>query len=494
MKKKVLAFDFGASSGRAMLGSCDGEKLELEEIHRFSNDPVMLRGTLYWDVLRLFHEIKTGITKAVQKGGFDAVGIDTWGVDFGLLDEKGRLLQNPVHYRDARTEGVPEQVFSAISKEEIYSRTGNQFMRINTLYQLAALQKQEPDLLKHTRRILMTPDLFAYFLTGEQRSEVTIASTSNLYNSADRSWDIKLAEQAGIPSDIFPPLISSGEIYGSLSPEICEELGCPAVPVIAVCTHDTASAVLSVPALEEQPDFIYISCGTWSLFGTELSAPLMTPEAERANFTNEVGVNHTIRFLKNIIGLWLIQESRRQWIREGEDVSFNQLEQEALAAEPFRSFIDPDDPRFEKPGNLPKRICEFCQSSGQPVPQNRGEIMRCIYQSMALKYKLTFEDICRLTGKKYPAIHMLGGGIKDRLLCRLTASACGVPVLAGPVEATVTGNVLRQMMTLGVIPDLAAARALVRASTPIETYPAPDASEGALWTEAFQRFRQALAL
>ena len=481
--KKILSFDFGASSGRAMISSFDGEKITMEEIHRFSNDTVIVNGTMYWDILRLFFEIKTSITKAVNSGGFDAIGIDTWGVDFGLIDKRGKLLSNPVHYRDSRTEGIPEKVFETISKEEIYNRTGTQCMRINTLYQLMYLKENEPELLENAEKFLLTPDLFAYMLTGETRAEASIASTTNLYNPYKRDWDYELIERLGLDKNLFPEIIKAGNIYGYLTNEICEELGCEKVPVIAVCAHDTASAVAATPSFAD--DFVYISCGTWSLFGIELPEPIINDEVCKLNFTNEGGFKDTVRFLKNIMGLWLIQESRRQWRREGEEVGFDQLEKEALASEPFKCFVDVDDPMFESAGNLPRRVKEFCEKTGQYVPENRGEIMRCIYQSIAMKYKYTFNKLGEIANKKYTKINMLGGGIKDKLLCRLTADACNAEVLAGPTEATVMGNIAVGYYALGEIKDFADIRKTVSNSTDIKHY-SPENPEA--WEEAYERY------
>ena len=481
--KKILSFDFGASSGRAMISSFDGEKITMEEIHRFSNDTVIVNGTMYWDILRLFFEIKTSITKAVNSGGFDAIGIDTWGVDFGLIDKRGKLLSNPVHYRDSRTEGIPEKVFETISKEEIYNRTGTQCMRINTLYQLMYLKENEPELLENAEKFLLTPDLFAYMLTGETRAEASIASTTNLYNPYKRDWDYELIERLGLDKNLFPEIIKAGNIYGYLTNEICEELGCEKVPVIAVCAHDTASAVAATPSFAD--DFVYISCGTWSLFGIELPEPIINDEVCKLNFTNEGGFKDTVRFLKNIMGLWLIQESRRQWRREGEEVGFDQLEKEALASEPFKCFVDVDDPMFESAGNLPRRVKEFCEKTGQYVPENRGEIMRCIYQSIAMKYKYTFNKLGEIANKKYTKINMLGGGIKDKLLCRLTADACNAEVLAGPTEATVMGNIAVGYYALGEIKDFADIRKTVSNSTDIKHY-LPENPEA--WEEAYERY------
>lgn len=481
--KKVLSFDFGASSGRAMLATLNNGKISMEEIHRFSNDTVIVNGTMYWDILRLFFEVKTSITLAVNQGGFDAIGIDTWGVDFGLIDKHGRLIGNPVHYRDSRTEGIPEKVFAEISKEEIYGRTGTQFMRINTLYQLMYLKYNEPETLENAEKLILMPDLFGYMLTGEIHAEASMASTTNLYNPYKRDWDFELIRRLGLPESIFPPILKAGNVYGMLSDEICEELGCEKVPVISVCGHDTASAVAAVPSTEN--DFVYISCGTWSLFGIENDEPIINDEVSSLNFTNEGGFNDTVRFLKNIMGLWLIQESRRQWKREGEEVGFDVLEKEALAAEPFKCFVDVDDASFESAGNLPKRVKEYCEKTAQYVPQTRGEIMRCIYQSIAMKYKYTFNKLNSIGNKTYTRINMLGGGIKDSLLCRMTADACNAEVLAGPTEATVMGNIAVAYYALGEIKDFADIRKTVSASTDLKRY-APSDTDA--WEKAYCRY------
>ncbi len=481
--KRILSFDFGASSGRAMLAVLRDGKIEMEEIHRFSNDTVIVNGTMYWDVLRLFFEIKAGITKALQHGGFDAIGIDTWGVDFGLLDKNGKLLGNPVHYRDTRTEGMIEKVAEIIPLDELYHMTGSQCARINTLYQLMYLKENEPELLALTDKILLMPDLFAYMLTGEIKDEASIVSTTNLYNPHTCDWHYELIDRLGLPRNIFAPVVKAGTEFGLLSDEICEELGCEKVPVIAVATHDTASAVAATPSLSD--DFVYISCGTWSLFGIESRTPILTDEAQAANFTNEGGFDNTTRFLKNIIGLWLIQESRRQWRREGIEVGFDTLEKEALEAEPFRCFINVDDPMFETAGNLPKRVCQYCERTGQYVPQNRGEIMRCIYQSLAMKYKYTFNTLGKLGNKEYKRINILGGGIKDKLLCQMTADACNVEVLAGPTEATVMGNIAVACYALGELKDFTDIRKAVSASTDLKQYTPNNADA---WEKAYADF------
>lgn len=481
--KKVLAFDFGASSGRAIIGSFDGKKITLKEVHRFTNDPVDLGGTLYWDVLRLFYEIKQGIVKAKIAGGFDSIGIDTWGVDFGLIDKNGRLLENPVHYRDKRTSGLVEESFKSVPRQKMYDITGIQFMELNTLFQLISLKKQRPEMLERADKMLFMPDLFAYFLTGKMCSEYSIASTSQLIDINTRSWSKELLNAFGIKESLFAPLTEPGTQLGNLSKEICEECGVESVPVISVCGHDTQSAITAVPC--ESGDFAFLSSGTWSLFGTELQKPIVNETSLKINITNEGGFGGTTGFLKNIIGLWLIQESRRQWQREGKDYSYADLEKLALSEEPFKCFIDPDAPEFVPQGNIPERVREFCRKTGQYVPESVGEIMRCIYESLAMKYRMTFEKLCECTGKDYPVIHVIGGGTKDGLLCRMTASSCGKTVKAGPIEATVMGNVAVQLMSDGTIGSISEARKAVAASESLKTYEPENTDE---WIKAYESF------
>lgn len=483
--KTVLAFDLGASSGRAILGNMEDGKITLREVHRFENNGVRVCGTLYWDILYLFDQIKRGITAAKLAGGFDSIGIDTWGVDFGLLGHDGQLLSNPVHYRDSRTDGIMEQAFEIMDKDTIYAHTGTQFMNFNTLFQLFYLQKNKPELLEQADKLLFIPDLLAYFLTGEKKSEYTIASTSQMLNAQTGTWDAELLEKLGIPTHILCDIIQPGTQYGMLSEDICEELGVPSVPVVAVGAHDTASAVASVPT--QADDFVYISCGTWSLFGTELPSANLSPEGSALHYTNEGGVNSTIRYLTNIMGLWLIQESRRTWLKQGQTVSYNDLEKAALSAEPFQSYIDPDDGSFAPPGDMPRRVQAFCQKTGQAVPQSQGDIMRCIYQSLALKYRNSLERLQTLTGKTYASIHIVGGGTKDPLLCQMTADACGIPVLAGPIEATALGNVAVQLMAAGMLNDVKHARQVISDSFDLKKY---QPKEHALWNEKYAEYKK----
>ena len=488
MKKKALAFDFGASSGRAILGSFDGERIHLEEIHRFDNNPVILRGTHYWDVLNLFAEILTGLRKAAQTGAFESVGIDTWGVDFGLLDQNDSLLQNPVHYRDLRTKGLIPIAEAALSEKSLYQRTGIQLMELNTIFQLFSLAREHPELLSSGHSALLMPDLFGYFLTGKKVSEFSIASTTQLMNPYTKTWDTELMATLGIPADILPPIVPSGTTLGPISDEIKNDLGLGCVDVISVAGHDTASAIVAVPSTDE--DFIYISCGTWSLFGMETTAPIINEKTEKYNLTNEGGYGGTTCFLKNIIGLWLIQETRRQYKREGLEYSYGDLEKLALAAEPFQFFIDPDAPEFVPAGNLPRRIREFCERTGQGSPQSIGEIVRCIYESIALKYRYTFEQLIDCTERTCKHIHMVGGGTKDNLLCQMAANATSVPIIAGPIEATALGNLAVQFIARGDIRDIWHARQIVLNSFEALHYAPVETAE---WNDAFEKYKQFVA-
>ncbi len=483
MTKRVLAFDFGASSGRAIIGCFDGDKITLEEVHRFSNDPVSVGGTVYWDVLRLFYEIKQGIIKAKIAGGFDSIGIDTWGVDFGLIDSEGKLMENPVHYRDARTVGLVDEAFKTMPKEKLYGITGIQFMELNTLFQLISLKKYRPWMLERADKMLFMPDLFGYMLTGKMCAEYSIASTSQLIDLDKRTWSKEILDAFGIKESVFAPLVQPGTVLGELSKEICEECGVDPVPVISVCGHDTQSAITSVPC--EDGDFAFLSSGTWSLFGTELDKPIVNETSMNINITNEGGFDGSTGFLKNIIGLWLIQESRRQWKREGKEYSYADLEKLALAAEPFKCFIDPDAPEFVPHGNIPERVREFCRKTGQYVPETVGEIMRCIYESLAMKYRLTFEKLRECTERDYPVIHVIGGGTKDGLLCQMTANSCDRTVKAGPIEATVMGNVAVQLMSDGSVKNIGQARKIVADSSELKTFEPKDTDK---WAGAYEDF------
>lgn len=482
--RQVLAFDFGASGGRGILGRLVDGKIQMEEIHRFSNDPVQVHKTMYWDTLRQFFEIKQGMIQAKQRGEFESIGIDTWGVDFGLIDAHGALLENAIHYRDDRTLGMQEKVFQKISKDEIYQLSGNQFENFNTIFQLYALVEQRPWLLERVETLLLTPDLFNYFLTGVKKTEYTMATTTQLMDAKAKKWSTQILDSLGISKNIFTEVVPSGTVVGSLSADICEALELPAVKVMAVAGHDTQSAVIAVPTKEK--DFIFISCGTWSLFGTELDAPLISAKSFGYNLSNEGGYGDTTTLLKNIIGLWLVQESRRQWQREGQRYSFSALEEMASQVEPFVSFVDPDAPEFHQTGNIPRRIRAFCERTGQKVPESVGDIVCCINQSLALKYRYVLEQIESCTGKHYGCIHMIGGGIQSKLLCFMTAGASKRKVIAGPVEATALGNIAVQMISLGLIRDVAEARCMIAASEETFEYLPQDQDK---WDAAYERFQ-----
>lgn len=473
-KYTVLAFDFGASSGRAIKATLENGALSYNEVHRFENTPVEWDGTLYWDFAALLREVRTGIEKA---GAFDSVGFDTWGVDFGLLDDAGALLQSPVHYRDRRTNGMADKLCARLGADALYEKTGNQIMNINTLFQLAALGEQHPELLRRAKKLLFMPDLLAYQLTQNACCEMTIASTSQMLDPRTKTWADGLLDTLGLPKELLLPVVPSGTVTGS----------CGKAKVIAVAGHDTQCAVAALPTQAE--DAVFLSCGTWSLLGAELDAPVLTRHSRELELSNEIGANGKINYLKNIIGLWLIQESRREWRRQGQDYSYADLEREALAAQPFQSFIDPDAPAFGVPGDIPQHVRNYCERTGQRVPQTVGEVMRCIYESLALKYRFALEQLQTATGRKFSTLHVLGGGTKDKLLCQMAANSCNLPVVAGPVEATALGNIIIQLTTLGALGSIAEGRALIAQTETMKHY-AP--VERLAWETAFIAYQKIL--
>jgi rhamnulokinase len=477
---RVGAVDLGASSGRVMAAEVGADRLELTEVARFPNGPVRLRDTLHWDVLALYRGILDGLRAAGPE--LDSVGIDSWGVDFGLLDATGALLGNPVHHRDARTDGVAERVNGIIPPADLYGATGVQVMPINTIYQLvAALGTPQ---LAAARDLLLLPDLLAYWLTGTRRAEVTNASTTGLLDVGARRWADDVARRVGVDPALFAPLIEAGERIGELSPQVLTDTGLTGpVPVIAVGSHDTASAVVGVPAEGER--FAFISCGTWSLVGVELPAPVLTEASRAANFSNELGVDGTVRYLRNVMGLWLLQECLRAW----PGAELLPLLDEAAVARPFGAVIDAFDPAFLAPGGMPERIVDTCRRLGQDPPAARREIVRCVLESLALAHRRVVREASALSGREVDVVHVVGGGARNALLCQLTADACGLPVVAGPVEATALGNVLVQARALGAVQgDLAALRALLRDTQPLTRYE-PRGDEAA-WVEAEQRLER----
>ncbi|HEV3165737.1 MAG TPA: rhamnulokinase family protein, partial [Isosphaeraceae bacterium] len=470
-----LALDLGAESGRGLLGRFNGQQLVLEEVHRFPNEPVRMLDTLYWDLPRLFQEIKNALYKvAVASTRLDGVGVDTWGVDFGLVGRGDTLLGNPVHYRDARTEGMMNAAFAQISRERIYEITGLQFLPFNTVFQLLALKQANSPLLDMAETLLMMPDLIAWLLTGWRAGERTDASTSQLYDPRAGTWSTTLCESLGLPRAILPKLIEPGTALGPLRTSVAEEVGLKDLMVIAPATHDTASAVAAVPVLNAgsngTPDWCYLSSGTWSLLGVEIPRPVINATTLRYNFTNEGGVVGTTRLLKNIMGLWLVQESRRTWTRAGRSYSYEDLLSRAEAARPFTALVDPDDASFLSPGDMPARLAAFCAQTGQPAPADEGTLVRCALESLALKYRWTIERLEQILGATIRTIYVVGGGTRNTMLCQFTADACGRPVHAGPVEATAAGNVLMQAMARGRVSSLADARAIIAQSFPVTIY------------------------
>lgn len=483
--KAYLAIDLGASSGRVMAGLFDGKKLELDELHRFPNGGHRIGDNFYWDFVGLFSEIKAGLAKAARQYGKNLVsaGVDTWGVDYGLLDRGGYLLGLPHQYRDPRTDGMMERSFRRVPRRRLYEVTGIQFMFFNSIYQLMAESARRSPALANANRILFAPDLLNYWLTGKQVNEYTMASTSQLLDARTRTWAKGLIRRLGLPARIFAPVVQPGTTLGEALPSVCEETGLGKLKIIAPGCHDTASAVAAVPA--EGSDHAYLSSGTWSLMGVETRAPVINDRAYEFGFTNEGGVCGSIRLLKNICGLWLSQECRRIWKQNGIEVGFEDLRRDALAAKPFAALIDPDYAEFATPGDMPARIAAYCKRTGQKAPVTPGETARVIYDSLALRYREVFGMLESLTGRTISTLHVVGGGTRETVLNQFTADSLNRTVHAGPVEATALGNILMQMLATKTIRSLSQGRELIRSSFPVTTYkPGPTAP----WDTAAERF------
>jgi rhamnulokinase len=490
-KRNYLAVDLGAESGRTILGSLDDEHLILTETHRFANGPVRLNDGLHWDVLRLWSDIKEGLGKSLAKAAnsLDSIGLDTWGVDFALLDRNGALLSNPFHHRDERTDGLVNEAFKIMSRADIFNNTGIQFLQINTLYQLLAMVLQKSPLFEVAKNFVTIPDLFNYWLSGEITNEFTNATTTQCFDPHQRTWSENILEAFKIPSKLFKPVTDSGTQIGTLLPSIAAETGAGAMPVLLPACHDTGSAVVAVPAKNQ--DFAWISSGTWSIMGVEANQPIVNEKALEYNFTNEGGVFGTWRFSKNIMGLWLVQECRREWMRKGDEISFDALTQLAadVKRKAFLSVIDPDFPEFLHPGDMPARIQKYCADTDQYVPQTKGEILRIALEGIALKYRWVLEKLEELTGKHLDPIHIIGGGTKNTLLNQLTADSTGCTVITGPVEATAIGNILMQAIGLKHLGSLSDAREVVRASFESEIY---EPKRTADWDEAYARLQKVM--
>ncbi len=479
--------DLGASGGRVLVGLWDGVRIELKEMHRFPNAPVKVGTHFHTDAQGLWNEVVAGMTRYAEqyRDPPAGIGVDTWGVDFGLLNRAGDLVGQPYHYRDARTNGMIERVFRVVPKGQVFLATGIQFMQINTLFQLYSMVCSQDPQLEDAETLLLLPDLFHYWLTGLKVAEYTNATTTQMIHASERRWAGELLARLGIPTHILPPLVPPGTVLGETRPEVVT--GLKPVPVIAVGSHDTASAVAGVPELDSRS--AYLSSGTWSLMGVEVTEPVINDLSLVLNFTNEGGVAGTVRLLKNIMGLWLVQESQRQWEREGHAYIWEDLLARASRASSFKSLVDPDAAEFLSPGDMPAAIRAYCKRTGQPQPEDVGAVVRCCLESLALKYRLVFNDLESLAGRRLEVIRIVGGGSRNRLLNQFMADACERPVVAGPVEATALGNIMMQMIATGQLPDVAAGREVVANSVTRETYhPGPAQA----WQDAFGRFRTLL--
>jgi len=482
--KKYIAVDLGAESGRVMIGSVSAERIVLEEVHRFANGPIEEDGALKWDFEELMRQIKAGIAKAAKAAGTQVwgIGVDSWGVDFGLLDADGRLIENPYHYRDRQTEGMCEKAFEMMPKRQIYENSGIQFMVLNSLYQLLAMRQRRSMALAKAKHLVFIADLVSYFLCGKIFAEYTLASTSQFMDMSTGKWSKAIMEALDLPMGILPKIVAPGTVVGQLTGKIGQELGCGSVPVIAVGSHDTASAVAAVPAAGD--NWAYLSSGTWSLMGVETPAAIINDKTFEYEFTNEGGVQNTIRLLKNIMGLWLIQECRRQWEREGHPLSYSQIAEMAQQARPFAAHLDVDEPAFLPPGDMPKRINEYLARTSQQTTDEKGQIIRIVLENLALRYRAVMDYIEDAVASTIEVLHIVGGGIQNELLCQFTANALGKKVITGPIEATASGNILMQAIATGQVESLEAARRIVRNSFELKEY---EPCETALWQEQYEK-------
>ena len=484
-----IAVDLGAESGRVMIGSVSDDKITLEEIHRFNNGPITEGGSLRWDFAELMNNIKAGIAKAVKLADSPiiSIGVDSWGVDFGLIDEKGQLIENPYHYRDSRTNDTMEKAFELMPKRELYENTGIQFMQFNTIYQLLSAKLANSAALAKANKLIFMADLVSFSLTGQVYAEYSLASTSQLMDMKTGKWSKAVFEKLGLPLNIMPNIVAPGTAVGKLTKNIADELGCGQIPVIAVGSHDTACAVAAVPASASANNWMYLSSGTWSLMGIEVAKAIINDKSFEYQFTNEGGAENTIRFLKNIMGLWVVQECRRQWQREGTDLSYDQITEMTADAKPFKAYVDVDYDQFLSPGNMPEKINAYLRQTGQETLSDKGEIVRSVLEGLAMKYCDVVDMIESLSQRKIDAVHIVGGGIKNEILCQFTANSLNKKVLTGPIEATALGNIMLQAIAAGKIRNIAHGRELVRNSTPIKEYLPKDA---AMWQKAVGKNRQ----
>ncbi len=486
-ESKFLAFDFGAESGRAIVGILKDKKIELHEVHRFQNKIVNVFDNLHWNILYLFEELKTGIIKAVQRGHTDisSIAVDTWGVDFGLVTEDDQLLGSPFSYRDSRTNGILEKAFNLMPKDEIYDLTGIQFMQINTAFQLLTMVESGDTILKSANKLLFMPDLLNFLLTGVKKSEYTIASTSQLLNAKEKKWEGKIFDALNLPKNLMSEIVMPGTKIGDLYPSICKSVGLKSTDVIAVGSHDTASAVAAV--LNLTSNWAFISSGTWSLIGIETDSPIINENSFKYNFTNEGGVGEKIRFLRNVMGMWIIQQLKKEWGSEGEAYTYSELNEMAEVAFPFRYIIDTDDPGFLNPKSMVNAINEFCKKTGQEQPKSKGEYIRCVLESLAFKYRLVIDKINLFIDEKIETINIVGGGSQNELLNQFTADSTGLKVIAGPVESTAFGNIIVQAIATGKVKNISEGRKIIANSVELKEF---IPSQNSLWNDKLHRAKK----
>jgi sugar (pentulose or hexulose) kinase len=482
-QKRYIAVDLGAESGRIMLGTVSSDKLRLQEIYRFGNGPIEEQTGLKWDFDKLFSQVKTGIARAIKQsnGEISGIAVDSWGVDYGLLDENGELMENPYHYRDSRTNGIMEKAFELMDKRSIYENTGLQFMQSNTIYQLLSMRMADSRIPASAKKLIFIAELVSYYLCGRTYAEYTLASTSQLMDMRSGRWSKQIFDKLGLPIDIMPEVVKPATTVGELKSELCREFGCGPINVIAAGSHDTASAVAAVPTSQQR--WAYLSSGTWNLMGVENTETIINDKSFKYAFTNEGGVENTIRFLKNIMGLWLLQECKRQWQREGVELSYSELTAMAEKAGPFTGYLNPDYGEFFAPGDMPAKINRYLAETGQNKIDDKAQMVRLILESLAFKYRYVMEAIEDVTGRQIEALHIVGGGINNELLCRFAADATGKKVIAGPAEATASGNILAQAIACGQVKSLAAGREIVRNSFELKEYQPKDTQ---LWQEQYK--------
>ena len=483
---KYIAVDLGAESGRVMLGFVTDKKIELEEVYRFANDPIEMGAILRWDFAKLFSNIKKGIAEAVKSAGgqISGIGVDSWGVDYGLIDENGDLIENPYHYRDSRTDQMMDKAFELMDKREIYDNSGIQFMQLNTAYQLLAAKLSDPEVLQKASKLLFTADLVSYFLCGEQFAEYSLASTSQLMDMSKGDWSEKIFNALSLPIELMGKLVSPGTVVGKLKKKLADEFGCEPIDVIAIGSHDTASAVAAVPAGDKS--WAYLSSGTWSLMGLEVPEAIINEQTFKYQFTNGGGVANTIRLLKNIMGLWIVQECRRHWKSQGQDLSYSEITQMAENAKSFAAFIDPNDNSFFAPGSMPEKVNKYLKQNGQGRIDDKGQIVRVVLESLALNYRWVLEKLEAISGERIDVLHIVGGGIQNELLCQFTANAIGKKVITGPVEATASGNIIMQAIATGQIESLQRGRQVIANSFELKEYLPQESGK---WNQQYNKIK-----